>query len=139
MSIRFSGEFEISSWEESTYATFGDGGKLARVTVEAAYSGDLTGTASDEYLLAYASDDAVRLVGQQRFEGTIGDRSGSVVLQLSGTFDGATVHATTTVVDGTGTGDLAGMEGRGSFSAPLGDEATYALDVSFGDGSDSGE
>ena len=126
MSTRLNGEFEITSWEESTYDTFGDGGKLTRVEVEASYEGDLSGTASVEYLMAYAGKESARFVGQQRFKGDAGDRTGSVVLQLSGTFDGSTVNAT-------GTGDFAGMEGRGSFSAPLGEAATYVLDATFGD------
>lgn len=133
MSTRLNGEFEITSSEESTYDTFGDGGKLTRVEVEASYEGDLQGTASVEYLMAYAGKESARFVGQQRFKGDAGDRTGSVVLQLSGTFDGSTVNATSTVVSGTGTGDFAGMEGRGSFSAPLGEAATYVLDATFGD------
>jgi len=60
--------------------------------------------------------------------GRIGGRSGSFVLQLSGTFEDGTVKATWSVVPGSGTNDLRSLRGEGHFAAPSGQSASVTLD-----------
>jgi hypothetical protein len=63
--------------------------------------------------------------------GSVGDRSGSFVLQVSGSFDGGEAKGDWSVVPGSGTGELDGLRGRGGFSAPPGSEAAVTLEYEF--------
>jgi hypothetical protein len=63
--------------------------------------------------------------------GSVGERSGSFVLQVSGSFDGGEAKGDWTVVPGAGTGELVGLRGSGGFAAPLGSEAAVTLEYEF--------
>ena len=128
MSTHASATFEITSWDEKPYEQLEGGGKLSRATVAQTYHGDLEGDARTEYLMAYRADGTADFVGLQRLAGRVGQRSGSLVLQLSGTFDGSTAQATWVVVPGAGTGELSGLRGKGGFAAPHGPKGTATLD-----------
>ena len=65
-------------------------------------------------------------------DGRLGDRSGSFVLRTSGSFDGEVAQGELTVVHGSGTGELDGIDGRGEFKAPLGSEAYVSFDYDLG-------
>jgi hypothetical protein len=82
--------------------------------------------------MCYREDETADFVGLQRIEGSMGDRSGSFVLTSNGTFDGKVAAGEMRIVDGSGTGDFAGIAGEGSFSAPHGSEATVELSYSVG-------
>src|SRR3954449_8374629 len=120
MSTHAQGTFEISSWDENPYVELDGGAKLTRASVEQAFSGDIDGEGSVEWLMCYREDKTADFVGLQRVSGQIGDRSGSVVLQTVGTFDGTEARGEWTVVPGSGSGDLRGLTGKGGFTAPHG-------------------
>jgi hypothetical protein len=123
--------FKIESWEEQRYGELEDGGGLARASVVQAFSGDIEGEGSVEWLFCYRPDKTADFVGLQRVAGHIGGRSGSIVLRTAGTFDGVEARGDWSVVQGSGTGQLRGLRGRGGFSAPLGSQATVTLDYDF--------
>ena len=54
------------------------------------------------------------------------------MLRSVGTFDGSKAVGELTVVSGSGTGDLSGISGTGSFDAPMGDSAALTLDYELG-------
>jgi len=126
MGAQANGQFKIKSWDEQTY---GEG--LARASVEQAFSGDIEGDGSVEWLMCYREDKTADFVGLQRVEGQIGDRSGSVVLRTVGVFDGAVARGDWTVVPGSGSGELEGLRGDGGFEAPHGAPAKATLDYDF--------
>ena len=82
--------------------------------------------------MAYTADDRAEFVGIQVVTGTLGGKQGSFVLRSVGTFDGSKAVGELTVVDGSGTGDLSGISGTGSFTAPMGDTASLTLDYELG-------
>lgn len=127
-----SGEFTLTSWNEDTVTEWENGGKLTRASVAQDVSGDVTGTASTEWLMCYGADGTARYVGLQRVEGTLAGRDGSFVLESSGEFDGGVARGTLRVVPGSGTGGLAGVTGEGKFEAPHGPTATFTLDYDLG-------
>lgn len=131
MSTRATGTFKVESWDEHTYGEIDSGGKLTRASVTQAFSGDIEGDGAVEWLMCYRPDDTADFVGLQRVTGQIGDRSGSVVLQTAGTFDGKEAKGEWSVVPGSGTGELGGLRGKGAFSAPLGSQATTTLEYDF--------
>jgi hypothetical protein len=126
VSTHASSEFKIQSWDEQAY-----GERLSRASVEQAFSGDIEGDGSVEWLMCYREDKTADFVGLQRVEGQIGDRSGSVVLRTVGTFDGAVARGDWSVVPGSGSGDLEGLRGEGGFEAPHGSPARATLDYDF--------
>lgn len=129
MTIQASATFEIKAWDEKPYDEFEGGRKLTRASVKKAFHGDIEGESSVEYLMAYAEDGSASFVGMERVVGRVGDRSGSFVLQHSGTFAGGVAKETWFVVPGSGTGELVGLRGQGSFAA--GHEKEYAITLDY--------
>jgi hypothetical protein len=123
------GKFKVEGWKENAYLEEEGGRKLTRASVEQTFSGDVEGEGSVQWLMYYRPDQTADFVGLQRVEGRVGDRSGSFVLQSNGAFDGKAAVGKLTVVPGSGTGELSGITGEGSFIAPLGGgEATVSLE-----------
>lgn len=132
MSAHASGTFKIQGWDEEPYAEIEGGRKLTKASVKQAFSGDLQGEGSVEWLMCYRPDETADFVGLQRIVGQIEGRSGSfVLLQTDGTFDGKEAKGQLSVVPGSGTGDLEGLRGRGEFSAPRGGEPSMSLEYDF--------
>ena len=131
MSTHARGTFEISSWDENAYVELDGGAKLTRASVGQAFSGDLEGEASVEWLMCYREDKTADFVGLQRFVGRLGSRSGSFVMQTQGSFDGTEAKGSFAVLDRSGTEELSGITGTGAFAAPLGSTASVDLDYDF--------
>jgi hypothetical protein len=125
------GEFELASWDESTYREMEGDRKLTRATVEQNLTGPVTGTGSIEYLMCYADDGTARFVGFQHVKGSVEGRDGSFVVVSVGEFDGTTAAGTWSVVPGSGAGGLAGIGGEGRFEATHGPKGQYELDATF--------
>jgi Protein of unknown function (DUF3224) len=134
MPTKATATFKVADWDERTYAEIEDGGKLTRASVKQAFSGDIEGEGSVEWLMCYRPDKTAGFVGLQRIVGQLEGRSGSFVLiQTDGTFDGKEARGTLAVVPDSATGELHGLRGEGEFSAPLGSEAAVTLDYEFVD------
>jgi len=131
MSTHATGTFEQKSWDEKPTQEIEGLPKLTRASVTQAFQGDIEGAGNVEYLMVYPDDNSASFVGLQRVVGRIGGRSGSFVLQVSGTFEGGLVQASWFVVPGSGTGDLLGLRGEGGFVAPHGPKAEITLDYDF--------
>jgi hypothetical protein len=123
-----SGTFHVESWDEQTYAELAGGGKLTRASVTQTFAGSIAGAGSVEYLMCSVPGATTRVLGLQRVEGRVGERSGSFVLETVATFDGREVRGAWSVVSGSGTGELPGLRGDGAFTAPLGSDASFSLD-----------
>ena len=122
------GEFELASWDEETYEELEGGGKLTRATVKQTFSGDVTGHGLAQWLMAYRADGTAHFCGLQLIRGALEGRDGAFVLETIGDFDGKVATWSCSVVDGSGSGALEGLRGRGSFGAPRGPKASYELD-----------
>jgi uncharacterized protein DUF3224 len=86
-----------------------------------------------EYLMIYRDDGSARYVRVERVIGRIGGRSGSLVLQGSGSYDQSTRTGECTwfVVPGSGTGDLRGLRGAGGFVAKHADYANVPITLDY--------
>lgn len=122
------GEFEIASWDEATYQELDGGRKLTRASVRQRFSGGLDGEGGVEWLMCYGADGTARFVGMQYVDGSLEGQRGSFVLETVGDFDGKRAKGLWVVVDGSGTGDLAGVRGEGEFEAPMGASPTFVLE-----------
>ncbi len=125
------GSFEIASWDEKTVVELGPGAKLTEARVTQKFSGDLGGDGRVTWVMCYVSAKSARFVGMQNFTGTLGDRTGGFVMETIGDFDGTLARGRWSIVPGSGTGALSGIEGEGSFEAPHGPKAAYTIDYAF--------
>ena len=125
-------EFAVGSWNEETFADLGGEAKLTRAGVTGSLTGDIIGTSETEWLMCYGPGGTARYVGLQRVEGSLGGKSGSFVVESNGNFDGGEAKGTWSVIAGSGTSELAGLTGEGTFTAPLGEKASIELDYTIG-------
>src|SRR5919201_3756224 len=116
MGSQATGTFKIESWDERPYVETDEGGKLTRASVKQTFGGDIAGEGAVEWLMCYRPDKTADFVGLQRVVGQLGDRSGTFVLQTTGSFDGKEAKGAWSVLAGSGTDDLAGLRGSGGFS-----------------------
>ena len=130
MSEHVKTSMDVTSWDEKTISESG-GTKITRTTMGQSCSGDIEGTSASELVMYYRDGGAATIVGFLTIDGSIGGRKGTVVLQSIGGFDGSKATANLTVVEGSGTGGLAGVTGVGSSAAPSGPTAFVELDLEF--------
>lgn len=105
---------QIKSWDEQPYRELADGRKFSRAEVALSASGAaIEAEAAFESLLYYRSDGTSDFTSLLLLEGRLGDRSGSVVLRGTGTYDGTRARVDFVVVPASGTGELAGITGSG--------------------------
>ena len=131
MSTHAQGIFELQSWDENAYLELEGDAKLTRASVVQKFTGDLDGDGSVVWLMCYADDGTARFVGLQHFNGRVGGRSGSFVLETLGSFDGGEAKGTWSILPRSGTGELRGISGTGRFAAPHGPKASVELDYDF--------
>lgn len=126
------GSFQITSFNEDAYEDRGSSAKLTHAWGDQAFSGDIEGEGAVHWLMSYRPDGTARYVGLQRIKGEIGGRKGSFIIEATGDFDGAASRGTWSVIPGSGTDDLNGITGTGTFEAPGGPKATYELQFELG-------
>ena len=103
-------KLEIKSWEENPYQEFPDGRKFTRAAVELG-GNDGIESATFDSLMFYRADGTSSYVTVMQVEATIDGRNGSFVLQGTGGFDGTSASGESTVIPGSGTGELTGLRG----------------------------
>ena len=102
---------KIESWDEKPYRELGEGDKLTRADVLLSGPDDGLTSAIFEALMFYRADGTSTYVTLMHLTGTLDGRRGSFVLQGQGTYDGKTARGESYVVEGSGTGELAGLGG----------------------------
>lgn len=102
---------EITGWDEQSYEDIEGGAKCTRAEVTLKPGPDGLGPATSQSLMYYRPDGTSSLVSLMRVSGTIDGRSGSFVLLGQGSYDATTALVESVVVEGSGTGELAGISG----------------------------
>lgn len=120
--------FKIISWDEEPFDEEEAGTKLTRAHVKKSFHGDLSGTGNLMYVMTYLDSGVALFTGFEKVVGSLGGRSGSFVLRHKGTYDGEKAAAEYEVVSGSGTNQLVGLSGTGSFSAGHAEEHDMTLD-----------
>ena len=126
MTTQLHATFDVTSWDETPFDEGTGVAKLTEALVEKTYAGDVDGTSTTKWLMAYAPDQSAEYVGLERIKGTFGGRHGSLVLHHVGRFADGAATATLTVVSGTN--ELKGVTGEGSFRADPAGSITLDLD-----------
>ena len=111
MTTRASGTFEVRLSPLPTYDN-AEGSPLGRMSIDKQFHGDLRATSRGEMLTAGTGvKGSAGYVAIERISGTLHGRSGTFVLQHSGTMTRGAPQLTITVVPDSGTGQLVGLAG----------------------------
>jgi hypothetical protein len=119
--------FAIKNWDEKPYSEGPDMPKLTRASVTKSYTGDIEGEGHVEYLMMYRSDGSATFVGLERVVGRIAGKSGAFVLQRTGVFEGGQAKESYSVIPGSTTGELRGLQGDGRSAVGHGTEHPFTL------------
>lgn len=107
------------------------GPALMELHLDETFTGDIDGESAVRALQVVGHDKSARLVSLQRFQGKLGGRQGTFVLQGSEIVGNGKIKATWFVVPGSGTGELSGLRGEGGFEGEFGKGSNGTLDYWF--------
>jgi len=123
------------TWDEERVGEVEGRHAVARATFTTEWKGEISGTSTCWLLISYVDGDPDQpetlvgpYAGYELVEATIGDRSGTFVLAATGDHRGGVAKTALTIVDGSGTGDLAGIRGSGSYAA---DAMEYSMELDY--------
>ncbi len=129
MKVQVSAKFQIEDWNESLFDDRNDAPKVTRALVTKQYAGDIEGTSTTEWLMAYGEDGSAGFVGLERISGSVNGRVGSLVLRHVGSYEGGAAKGSLEVLTGAGSGELQGASGNGEFLADPSGSVTLNLTV----------
>jgi hypothetical protein len=105
------GTFDVKIGTLPSHNTSEDA-KLARMSIDKQFRGDLVGTSQGEMLSAgTGAKGSAGYVAIERVTGKLNDRSGSFTLQHNATMTRGAPHLNIVVVPDSGTGELVGLSG----------------------------
>ena len=123
------------SWDEERVGEVEGAHAVARATFTTEWAGEIAGTSTCWLLIAYVDGDPEQpetlvgpYTGYELVTATIGDKTGTFVLAASGDHRGGVARTEVTIVEGSGTGGLAGVSGSGSYAA---DAMEYQLELDY--------
>ncbi len=127
------GDFDVQMTPASEWP-LEDGNNVRRVTLEKTYRGELVATARGELLMAGAPvDGSAAYVGVEHVEGSLKGRTGTFVLAHKGVMQPGEQHLDITVVPGSGTGELAGLEGKVGIDIAENGDHFYTFEFTLGE------
>jgi Protein of unknown function (DUF3224) len=140
-SHKASATFDVAGWTEQLVTDIdGDGitagdhyyphRGVTRAEVRYSYTGDIEGSGTLVYLIAYKAD-AAPVLGLERFEGSIDGHEGSCVFRHVGSQDKGSVSARIEVVPGMGTGGLEGLRGEADLAISGHSDEGYPLVLAY--------
>ena len=127
--MRATTRFKITGWDEEETTGLKEGGKLTRAHVGKSYEGELEGEGMVEYLMMYRADGSADFVGYEKVECRLKGKKGSFVFEHRGFFKDGKAHDTWTVVEGSGSDELTGIEGTVRFEE--GHKEEYNVDFDY--------
>jgi hypothetical protein len=112
MTMHAKGNFNVTLTPQPPYDT-APGATLGRVSISKQFHGDLEASSSGEMLAARTElPDSAGYVAMERVVGTLHGRTGSFVLQHSGTIARGKQALSVSVVPDSGTAELKGIAGQ---------------------------
>jgi hypothetical protein len=112
MTSRATGTFEVKLSPQAP-EDGAAGSAIGRMLIDKQFHGDLEATSKGQMLAAgTAVQGSAGYVAIEQVSGSLAGRTGTFVLQHSGTMDRGTPQLSVTVVPDSGTGELAGLTGR---------------------------
>jgi hypothetical protein len=113
MTKHAAGPFEVKLNPQKPDNAQAEGAKLGRMSIDKQFHGDLEAKSQGEMLMAITEvKGSAGYVAVERVNGTLHGRSGTFVLQHSGTMTRGAPELSVTVVPDSGTGELTGLAGK---------------------------
>lgn len=128
---KLSSTFEISDWQEHTWAEGEEDAKECAAMVKQIYKGDISGTSEVRYLMSYMSKSEASFIGHEKLDVEIDGKAGSFVVEHHGKFENGVATSKSVVVNRSGTGDFKGVSGTGKFLSEKSGVAECFLDLEF--------
>jgi len=126
------GTIDVTAWTPQPWDEIEGATTLVGIEVTELFHGDIEGEGKARMLQALRPDGSATFVGHERVTATVAGRSGTFAFQDVGTLSPTgDVDGSWFVVPGSGTGELTGLRGEGSFTAAVGESATITLDYWF--------
>ena len=139
--LKAHGQFKPLRWEENTIEAFSSQQKITSARAEFSFLGEFEGKGTVEYLMFYQYFDEANkasaeasFVGLMRFQGRVDGRAGTCVWHEAGTYEKGLAQSDIKIIEGSGTGELEGILGRGtikSTSSTAEIDLDYTLDLDF--------
>jgi hypothetical protein len=126
--VRVQGNLEVTSWQEDELRQIEGGGRVTRASIGYRMTGDAEGSAFSDVAMFYRPDGTAWVAGLWTVTATVGDRSGSLVFESSGEYDGTAATSRVRALRGAGTEGLADVTGEGTTTATS-DRVDYDLDL----------
>jgi hypothetical protein len=131
---RATGRTEVKTVVPTTFDQLAGAPTLIDVELTETFSGDIEGEGIVRVIQAAREGGVTTFVGIERVRGALAGRQGTFLLQVKGSIVGKEMHAEWFVLDGSGTGELAGLRGDGGFEVQLGQHGSVWLDYSLARG-----
>jgi uncharacterized protein DUF3224 len=130
MSQRATGSFDVKVTPQKPDTQIARAAALSRLTIDKRFHGDLEGISKGEMLaLQTEVKGSAGYVALERVTGKLKGRSGSFVLQHSGTLERGEEHTQVSVVPDSATGELRGL--TGIMSIKVGGDGAHSYAFEF--------
>lgn len=129
--------FSMKSWEEEIVSGEDGGPRVAHAHAAMRYQGIIEGESVYDVLLYYPGEGfdggTTTSPGFERIDGSVDGRKGSFIIRHEVGFDLNGIQGTWTVVEGSGSGELAGLTGVGTVAGEMGKETmAYTFEHELG-------
>jgi uncharacterized protein DUF3224 len=119
--------FENDSWDEVPNESWKED-TLSRASIVKTFTGEIVGTSKVESIMLRTADNGPMVyVGVERFDCTIDGKTGGFVLIHDATMVDGVHDSSWRILEGTGTGELAGIAGTGEITPKHDFILTYEL------------
>lgn len=125
-----SGTIKHENWTEKPYHE-APPQKSTTADIDCVFEGDVEARARTSFLMQYPSDTFCHYCGYLLVDGTLAGRKGSFIIHEVGTWENGVASSRWEIVRGSGTGDLAGIAGTGSYAAEHDKTVRYRLDCTW--------
>jgi hypothetical protein len=126
------GPFEVKLAPQKADHPAAEGSGHGRMSLDKQFHGDLEGTSQGEMLsFMTATQGSAGYVAIEKVTGTLGGRSGSFVLQHSGTMNRGAPQLSVTVVPDSATGELGGLSGSMKIVIAPGGAHSYEMEYTL--------
>lgn len=126
--------FANTGWEERFYTDQSRSPRHSTVEATNTFSGVVSGEGIVRYAMLYFDNDRGQFVGLQTLTCSLDGRQGSFTVREEGSWSGSSISGTMTVIEGSGTGGLAGITGTGGYSYTASEDPScaYSFDYHLG-------
>ena len=121
------GTIEHNNWDEKPYHEAAPL-KSSEAKIDIVMHGDIEARGPGRYLMQYPAPETCHYSGYLVLDGTLGGRKGQFIIFEVGDWTNGVAASKWQIVEGSGTGELKGITGIGSYAAEHDKTVHYTLD-----------